>query len=184
LQAPRPLGEAMMRQATTGRRSSAMIARYLLPREHVIVDVRLHRAVLIVPAAQAAGGLLFGTVAAFAIPETTVRLVVIWAAVALLLGHLVRMVARSEVEYLVLTDQRLLLTTGFGYRRVTQIPLTQLVNVSLGRSFAGRILGYGAFVNEAGGRSELISDFVRYPEQVYILLCGMLFPSTEDDPDE
>ncbi len=185
LQAPQPPSEAMMRRATPGHpRSVVAVSKYLLPREALVATVRLHRAVLIVPAAQACGGLLVGSVAAFAIPETTVRLVVIWAAVALLLGHLIRMAARSQVEYLVVTSERLLLISGFGYRLVTQTPLHQLVNMSFGRTWAGRILGYGAFVNESGGRSELISDFVKYPEQLYLLICGMLFPSVGDEPDE
>jgi Bacterial PH domain len=172
-----------VREPPSGKRSPVIVSKYLLPREVEVAWVKRHRACLVVPVVQAFGGMVVGIIATYAIPETPARLFVLWAVVGLLLAHLVRMTARWSVEYFVVTSERVMLVSGFGHRLMLQIPLSALTDISFARSWAGRLLGYGAYIADIGGRPKLISDFVPYPEDLYVLICGMLFPSSADDED-
>jgi hypothetical protein len=91
-----------------------------------------------------------------------------------------------SVDYFVVTSERLLLTTGFLTRDVNMMPLTKVTDMSFRRSFPGRLLGYGEFIVESAGQDQALRnvEFIPYPEQLYLLICGMLFPSSAPDPDD
>jgi hypothetical protein len=164
-------------------RAPLAINKYLLPLEVQVATVRQHPAVLIIPATQACGGLAVGITLTWALPHTLPQLLAIWAAVSILVLYCVRMTARWSVDYLVVTTERILLVSGFTHRSAVMIPLNQLTNMSLARTWSGRMLGYGAFLNESG-RPRVISAFVPYPEQLYLLIMGMLFPSSAGDAED
>ena len=85
-----------------------------------------------------------------------------------------------------MTSERLLLTTGFLTRRVNMMPLTKVTDMSFQRSFPGRLLGYGEFIVESAGQDQALRnvEFIPYPEQLYLLICGMLFPSSAPDTED
>ena len=174
-----------MRQPTSGVRAPVAINKYLLPRERQVATVRMHPAVLLGPSALALGGLL----AAGVLTTTVVHGVlaaVIWVAWLLLFLRLVWKTLNWTVDYFVVTSERLLLTTGLLNRRVNMMPLTKVTDMSFRRSFAGRLLGYGEFIVESAGQDQALRnvEFLPYPEQLYLLICEILFPSSAADPED
>jgi hypothetical protein len=175
-----------MRQPTSGSRSPVAINKYLLPREVQVATVRQHPAVLIAPSAQTLVGLLLAGILSATILRG-ILIDIIWVLWLLLFFRLIWKVVNWSVDYFVVTSERLLLTTGFLTRRVNMMPLTKVTDMSFNRSFPGRLLGYGEFIVESAGQDQALRnvEFIPYPEQLYLLICGMLFPSsapeTEDD---
>jgi hypothetical protein len=173
-----------VRHPASGSRTPVVINRYLLPREIEVATVRQHPAVLITPCAQAVAALVLGVIWTCALPHNLPQLIAIWSAVSLLVGHCVRRVVRWSVDYLVLTSERILVTSGFTFRSVRTYPLIALKDMTFERTWAGRLLGYGTFVNGPGRYPRIIEDFVPYPEQLYLLLASKLFPSAAYDFDD
>jgi len=174
-----------MRQPTSGSRSPVAINKYLLPREVQVATVRQHPAVLIAPSALALGGLLLAGVLTATVVHGTFA-VIIWAAWGLLFLRLIWKAVNWSVDYFVVTSERLLLTTGFLTRDVNMMPLTKVTDMSFRRSFPGRLLGYGEFIVESAGQDQALRnvEFIPYPEQLYLLICGMLFPSSAPDSED
>jgi|SRR5215469_2618802 len=169
----------------TGTRAPVAINKYLLPREVQVATVRQHPAVLIPSSAQALIGLLVAGLLTATVVTGTFA-IVIWVLWGVLLLRLVWKVCNWLVDYFVVTTERLLLTTGFLTRRVAMMPLTKVTDMSFKRTFPGRLLGYGEFIVESAGQDQALRNvpFIPYPEQLYLLVCGMLFPSSADDSDD
>lgn len=174
-----------MPQPTSGARAPVVINKYLLPREVQVATVRQHPAVLIPPSAEALGGLLIAGLLTTTVVHGVLS-VIIWIAWGLLLIRLIWKTLLWAVDYFVVTTERLLLTTGFFTRKVAMMPLTKVTDMSFRRSFAGRLLGYGEFIVESAGQDQALRniDYIPYPEQLYLLICGMLFPSSAEDADD
>ena len=69
------------------------------------------------------------------------------------------------------------------------MPMSKVTDMSFRRSFGGRLLGYGELIVESAGQNQALDrvPYIPYPEQLYLLVCGILFPSGADDepePDE
>src|SRR5580704_6329406 len=175
----------MRPQSATGTRGPVAINRYLLPREVQVATVRQHPAVLISPSAQALGGLLIAGLATATIVHGVLA-GIIWVAWGVLLLRLIWKVFNWSVDYFVVTTERLLLTTGFLTRRVAMMPLTKVTDMSFKRTFPGRLLGYGEFIVESAGQDQALRnvEYIPYPEQLYLLICGMLFPSSAPDAED
>jgi membrane protein YdbS with pleckstrin-like domain len=174
-----------MRQPTSGPRSPVAISKYLLPREVQVATVRQHPAVLIGPSALALGGLLLAGVLSATYAHGLID-EIMWIAVGVLFLWLIWKAVNWSVDYFVVTSERLLLATGFLTRKVNMMPLTKVTDMSFQRTFPGRLLGYGEFIVESAGQDQALRNvrFIPYPEQLYLLICGMLFPSSADDEDD
>jgi membrane protein YdbS with pleckstrin-like domain len=174
-----------MRQPTSGAKTPVAINKYLLPREVQVATVRQHPAVLISPSAQALGGLLVAGVLNATLVHGVLA-VIMWAAWLVLLLRLIWKAVNWSVDYFVVTTERLLLTTGFLTRNVNMMPLTKVTDMSFKRTFPGRLLGYGEFIVESAGQDQALRNvgFIPYPEQLYLLICGMLFPSSAPDAED
>ncbi len=174
-----------MRQPHSGSGSPVAINKYLLPREVQVATVRQHPAVLIPASAQTLIGLLIAGVVSATVLHGTAGLV-LWILWLVLLLRLVWKVMNWSVDYFVVTSERLLLATGFLTRQVNMMPLTKVTDMSFKRSFAGRLFGYGEFIVESAGQDQALRnvEFIPYPEQLYLLICGMLFPSSADDMED
>ncbi len=175
----------MMRQPTSGIRAPVAINKYLLPRERQVATVRQHPAVLLAPSAQAVGGLLVAGVLSATVVHGVAG-AVMWGIWLLLFLRLVWKTLNWAVDYFVVTSERLLLTTGVLTRRVNMMPLTKVTDMSFRRTFAGRLLGYGEFIVESAGQDQALRnvEFLPYPEQLYLLICEILFPSSAADPED
>jgi uncharacterized membrane protein YdbT with pleckstrin-like domain len=140
--------------------------------------VRRHPAVLLRPVAEVFGGLIlagllskwFGSQAG---EGGGGALVVVWK------------VAEWSVDYFVVTSKRMLLTTGLITRKVDMMPLGKVTDMSFQRSLLGRMLGYGEFVLESAGQDQALSrvNYIPYPETLYLEVCQMLFPGSNDSDD-
>ena len=84
------------------------------------------------------------------------------------------------VTYFVVTPKRMLLTSGFITRKVDMMPLTKVTEMGFERDWQARLLGYGTFVLETAGQDLVFSrvDHMPQPEQLYLEVCGVLFPPT------
>jgi membrane protein YdbS with pleckstrin-like domain len=174
-----------MRQPKSGARTPVAINKYLLPREVQVATVRQHPAVLISPSAQALGGLLLAGIVTATLVHGLLA-TIIWLAWLLLFLRLIWKAVNWSVDYFVVTSERLLLTTGFLTRKVNMMPLSKVTDMSFKRTFAGRLLGYGEFIVESAGQDQALRnvEFIPYPEQLYLLICGMLFPSSAADAED
>jgi hypothetical protein len=174
-----------MRQPHSGSASPVAINKYLLPREVQVATVRQHPAVLIPASAQTLAGLLVAGILNATVLHGTVGLV-LWIAWLVLLLRLIWKVLNWSVDYFVVTSERLLLTRGFLTRQINMMPLTKVTDMSFKRSFVGRLFGYGEFIVESAGQDQALRnvEFIPYPEQLYLLICGMLFPSSADDMED
>jgi len=174
-------------RTATSRHEPANVDKYLLPREERVATVRRHPAVLLVPSAQAVGGLL----AAFILSATllrgqTVLIWIVWGLWALLMARLIWQAINWAVDYFVITSERILLTSGVFTRSVAMMPLSKVTDMSFHRTFAGRLLGYGEFVVESAGQDQALRsiDHIPYPEQLYRVVCGRIFKDAAEEEEE
>jgi uncharacterized membrane protein YdbT with pleckstrin-like domain len=166
----------------------ANVYRHLLPREiqTQVIAVRFHPAVLIPPAAAVLGGLavagLLSTTVARGNGTAMLVIWLVWAALAL---WLVVKFLNWFVDYFVVTHKRLMSTTGLFTRRINMMPLTKVTDMRFERSATGRILGYGKFIVESAGQEQALQtvNFLPYPEQLYLEVCGVIFEDKGDSDD-
>ena len=142
---------------------------------------------LIVPSIQALGGLLLaGVLSATVLHGNEALTAIVWIAWVVLFGRMIWKAINWAVDFFVVTSHRILLTSGVLTRKVAMMPLTKVTDMSFRRSFGGRMLGYGEFVVESAGQDQALRniDHIPYPEQLYLLICGMIFPSSADAADD
>lgn len=171
----------------SGLKAPIAINKYLLPREVQVATVRQHPAVLIPSSLAALGGLaLVGFLTATI--ASGLMAVIFWIAWAVLLLRLIWKILNWAVDYFVVTSQRLLYVTGFLTRKAAMMPMNKVTDMSFQRSFPGRIMGYGEFIIESAGQNQALDRvrFIPYPEQLYLLVCGMLFKEAalDDEADD
>jgi uncharacterized membrane protein YdbT with pleckstrin-like domain len=173
-----------MRQ--TSAAGPAAVSKYLLPREVQVATVRQHPAVLLPVGAQTLGGLLVaGVLSVTVLHHQSLLLAIIWIAWGVLLLRLIWKAINWAVDYFVITSQRLILTTGVLTRKVAMMPMSKVTDMSFRRSFGGRILGYGELIVESAGQNQALDrvPYIPYPEQLYLLVCGILFPAGDEDTE-
>jgi uncharacterized membrane protein YdbT with pleckstrin-like domain len=173
-----------MRQASAS--GPAAVSKYLLPREIQVATVRQHPAVLLPSGSQALAGLLVAGVLSLTVfRHNHLLLAIIWIAWAVLLLRLIWKAINWAVDYFVITTQRLMLTTGLLTRKVAMMPMSKVTDMSFQRSFGGRLLGYGELIVESAGQNQALDrvPYIPYPEQLYLLVCGILFPAGAEEPE-
>ena len=163
------------------------VNKYLLPHEHQVITVRKHPAVLLRPI----GVTLLGLVIAAVISTTVARhnadvVGFVWIVWAVLLVWLAYKVWEWSQDYFIVTSRRMLLATGVITRKVAMMPLEKVTDMSFQRSSPGRLLGYGEFIVESAGQDQALRvvDYLPYPEQLYLEVCGLIFPGRKDDGDD
>lgn len=157
------------------------VNKYLLPGEQAKVTVRQHPAVLAMPLGAALGGLL-AAIAVSQIPHfSEPALLVVWALIFFLVVRLVLAFSNWMVYYVVLTEDRLLVLSGFFNRRVVVIRLLDLENITFERSSTGRITGHGSLTIGPRGAPLTVIDYVPYPEQLYLEIRFIISGSREEE---
>jgi uncharacterized membrane protein YdbT with pleckstrin-like domain len=160
------------------------VNKYLLPHERQVITVRQHPAVLIRRIVEALVGLaVAGFLSNTVSHGNNIVILVIWALWAVLLVRLIMKVFEWSVNYFVVTSQRMLLASGIVTRKVNMMPLAKVTDMSFQRSTLGRILGYGQFILESAGQDQAlrIVDYLPYPEQLYLEVCGLIFKGKDED---
>jgi uncharacterized membrane protein YdbT with pleckstrin-like domain len=164
----------------------ASVYRHLLPREDKVIAVRFHPAVLIGPTAVVLGGLaIAGLLSTTIARDNGTAMLIIWLVWAVLVLRLVVKFLNWFVDYFVITSKRLLSTTGLFTRTINMMPLTKVTDMRFERTATGRLLGYGKFVVESAGQDQALStvNFLPYPEQLYLEVCGLIFKDKGDSDD-
>jgi membrane protein YdbS with pleckstrin-like domain len=159
-------------------------ARYLLPTERVVINIRRHWAVLAAVTVQSFVLLLIGLlVARFAGGVGFLRMLAVYFTIFVIVRW-VWSFFDWYVEKLVVTDKRVLLITGIVTRKVAIMPLVKVTDLTFNRSATGLLLGYGQFVVETAGQDQALSsiDFVPRPERLYIQISELLFGGDKGAP--
>jgi membrane protein YdbS with pleckstrin-like domain len=164
----------------------ASVNRYLLPHERQVITVHQHPAILIKPIFWVLIGLaLAGWLSNSIAHGNGIIILVIWGLWGIVFLHLVVKVFEWAETYFVVTSQRFVLATGIVTRKVNMMPLAKVTDMSFQRSPMGRLLGYGEFILESAGQDQALSnvDYLPYPEQLSLEVCGLIFKDKEDSSD-
>jgi uncharacterized membrane protein YdbT with pleckstrin-like domain len=175
-----------MRLISPGANPPADVDRYLLPHEQEVITVRKHPAVLLAPVGWAAGGLILAAVLSGTVLRHDSGLTwIIWALWGLVFLRFLWAALNWSVDYFVVTSHRFILTSGLFNRKVAMMPLVKVTDMTFQRSFLGRMLGYGTFILESAGQDQALStvDHIPYPEQLYLEVCSLIFPSKDPAED-
>jgi uncharacterized membrane protein YdbT with pleckstrin-like domain len=171
-----------MRLISPGNTQPADVDKYLLPHEQQVITVRKHPAVLLGPVAWAAGGLILALV----LSDTVLKhqgtiLLFVWLGWGIVFLRFLWEAFNWAVDYFIVTSHRFILTSGVFNRRVAMMPLAKVTDMTFQRSFLGRVFRYGTFILESAGQDQALSrvDFIPYPEQLYLEVCDLLFPSKD-----
>jgi hypothetical protein len=85
------------------------------------------------------------------------------------------------VERIVVTDKRILMTTGVFTTRVLMMPIGKVTDLTYKRTLNGRMLGYGTMIVESAGQFQALNhiEFLPKPEQVYDAISELVFGDKE-----
>jgi uncharacterized membrane protein YdbT with pleckstrin-like domain len=177
-----------MRLISAGNNPPREVDKYLLlhEREHQVITVRMHPAVLLSPVAIALAGLIAAVVLnGTLLKDLNFIMMLVWVGWLILFLRALWLAATWSVEYFVVTSQRMILTSGLLTRKVAMMPLNKVTDMSFQRSLGGRLFGYGEFILESAGQDQALRNipFIPYPEQLYLEVCDLLFPSKDDGDD-
>ena len=175
-----------MRLISPGASPPADVDKYLLPHEQQVITVRRHPAVLIGAILVTVAGLILAAVLSDTILQhQTTALLIVWLIWGVLLLRLIIKAFTWAVDYFVVTSHRMILTSGLITRKVAMMPLVKVTDMTFQRSFLGRMFGYGTFILESAGQDQALStvDHIPYPEQLYLEVCALLFPSKDPSDD-
>ena len=164
----------------------ASVNRYLLPHERQVITVHQHPAILIKPIFWVLIGLaLAGWLTNSVAQGNGTIILIIWVLWGIVFQYLAVKVFDWSLTYFVVTSQRFVLATGIVTRKVNMMPLAKVTDMTFQRSPMGRILGYGEFILESAGQDQALSnvDFIPYPEQLYLEVCGLIFKDKDESPD-
>ena len=175
-----------MRLISPGASPPADVDKYLLPHEQQVITVRRHPAVLIEAILVTVAGLILAAVLSDTILQhQTTALLIVWLIWGVLLLRLIIKAFTWAVDYFVVTSHRMILTSGLITRKVAMMPLVKVTDMTFQRSFLGRMFGYGTFILESAGQDQALStvDHIPYPEQLYLEVCALIFPSKDPSDD-
>jgi uncharacterized membrane protein YdbT with pleckstrin-like domain len=174
-----------MRLISPGATPPADVDKYLLPHEQQVITVRKHPAVLLAPVAWAVGGVILAAVLSEFLKTYSTALLLVWLAWGLVFLRFLWQAFQWAVDYFIVTSHRFILTSGVFSRKVAMMPLAKVTDMTFQRSFLGRVFGYGTFILESAGQDQALSrvDFIPYPEQLYLEVCALLFPSKDPADD-
>lgn len=152
--------------------------RYLLPTEHCVVSVRRHWSLLAPPFALAllalfAAGWISGNLSGTHGPVDDI----VWYAALAVLGYAGWRFWDWQVSRFIVTDKRILLTSGVLTRRVGMMPLRKVTDMTYERSLTGRLFGYGTFIMESAGQEQALHriEHLPRPDLLYADVSDLLF---------
>jgi hypothetical protein len=159
-------------------------ARYLLPTERPVINIRRHWAVMAGVTLQSLLLVVVGVLIVRIMADVDfAQMVAVYFCIFVVIRWFWVFVD-WYVEKLVVTDKRLLLLTGILARNVAIMPLVKVTDLTFHRSATGLMLGYGKFVVESAGQDQALStiDFVPHPEKLYIQISELLFGGDKGAP--
>lgn len=160
--------------------------KYLVAREEVVAEIRMHWIVLAKPLAILAAvtaSILWIDARAGSDSDGLMR--VLWYGWMAVAAWALYKVLEWRRERLIVTDKRIMLFYGFIIRKVAMMPLKKVTDMSYHRTIPGRIFRYGRFVLESAGQDQALSDinFIPDPDANYRAIVSTIF-NAGGDPDE
>ena len=152
--------------------------KYLLPHEQPpVVATRRHWAVLIVPTLKALPVLAVGLWVMLLDPDNRVTATVGLVLLAGALGYLALRGGEWWMRHFIVTNRRVLLTTGIVVRTVALLPLRRITDLTYKETLLGQLLGYGTFRFESAGQQQALSEITYLPHaaQMYRRVSDLLF---------
>ena len=149
-----------------------MYARHrLADDEDVVVNLRPHWAVIVLPVLAGLGALVVGSIVYGLVPggflQEPMRLAVIGLTLAVVAWLAARPVLRWATTRLLITNQRLLWRRGLLARHSREIPLERLSDVTVSQSLGERLFGLGDLVVQPVGEvTRLTVADLPHPERV------------------
>ncbi|SFL66882.1 PH domain-containing protein [Geodermatophilus ruber] len=162
--------------------------KYLLAHEHPpVVATRRHWAVLIGPALKSLPVLVGGGGLLLLDPDNRVLATVGFLLVAGALVHLGVRAGEWWMRHFIVTNRRVLLTSGIVVRTVALLPLRRITDLTYKETLLGQLLGYGTFRFESAGQQQALSEITYLPQAdlLYRRVSGLLFgPDGADAGDD
>ncbi len=152
--------------------------KYLLEHEKPpVVATRRHWAVLVVPVTKALPVLAVGLWLMVLDPENRVTASVGLIALVGALGYLALRAGEWWMRHFIVTNRRVLLTTGIIVRTVALLPLRRITDLTYKETLLGQLLGYGTFRFESAGQQQALSEITYLPraDRLYRKVSALLF---------
>jgi uncharacterized membrane protein YdbT with pleckstrin-like domain len=149
---------------------------YLLPHEDPVITVRKHPAIFAAHASLLAGACAAAGLLTAITSSSPLVLAVAWGMCFLIFLHLVARVAAWRGTYVVATEARMIFIAGLVARKVVTVPVREIADVSLHRSWPGRVLGYGKLVAipARSGYEIPRMNYMPYPSEVSLEIRRVL----------
>jgi len=117
-----------------------------------------------------------GLLAAMKLTSRSARREIAWGGYLLFPLYFLYQGAAWPATYLVVTNERMMLVRGMLTRTAAAMPLEKVTGLTLQRTVAGRLLGYGTLIVDCPGRRQVFRKvrYVPYPEQLYLEIYSLL----------
>lgn len=155
---------------------------YLLDSERRVIRVRLHWAFLAWDIFEAVALLAVAVMVSYLLPPSMWLLQnVLWYAALFVVLRFAYQVLSWWVERIVVTDKRVMMTTGIITTKVLMMPIGKVTDLTYKRTLGGRLLGYGTMVVESAGQIQALNkiDYLPKAEQVYDAISELVFGDKE-----
>jgi len=155
---------------------------YLLDSERRVIRVRLHWACLSWDIFEAVALLAVCIMVSYLLPPSMWLVQnILWYVALFVVLRFAYLVLSWWVERIVVTDKRVMMTTGIITTKVLMMPIGKVTDLTYKRTLMGRMLGYGTMVVESAGQIQALNkiDYLPKAEQVYDAISELVFGDKE-----
>ena len=155
---------------------------YLLETERRVIRVRLHWASIAWDIFETVALLAVAMMVSYILPPSMWLLQnILWYAALFVVLRFAYVVLLWWVERIVVTDKRMMMTTGIITTKVLMMPIGKVTDLTYERPWMGRIFGYGTMVVESAGQIQALNrlDYLPKAEQVYDAISELVFGDKE-----
>jgi uncharacterized membrane protein YdbT with pleckstrin-like domain len=155
---------------------------YLLDSERRVIRVRLHWASLAWDTFEAAALLAVCVMVSYLLPQQVYLIQnLLWYVALFVILRYTYVVLSWWVERIVVTDKRMMMTTGLFTTKVLMMPIGKVTDLTYKRTVNGRMFGYGTMVVESAGQIQALNriEYLPKPEQVFDAISELVFGDKE-----
>ena len=145
---------------------SRAVTENLTPGEREIITLRRHPAILFSPLATALGAIIVA-VGTSSLHVVEWMKIVVWLLSVLFIWSLIAAFKGWYSGRITLTSKRMILS-GPSSGEFETIRLTPPVDISLQRSWRGRLIWYGDLVITTNDKGDRVLTYIPYPQQIYL----------------
>jgi Bacterial PH domain len=169
-----------------GNELPSSVTDYLLPYEKMVIAVHKHPGAYIGHAVLLACSCAAASVLTVRANSSILVLCAVWGTCGILLFLLVMRAIAWFYTFFVATETRLIFISRLVARKLTMVPLREIRDLKLHRSLLGQLVGYGKFIPEPSkcGYGFPKMNYLPYPEQLFLEVCGLIFPDSVEDSHE